>query len=300
MGAFRQARDSKNRGNMEIIESIQEMQERSGALRKDGLAISLVPTMGYLHEGHVTLMREGRKRGDRLVVSIYVNPTQFSPGEDLARYPRDFPRDCELSREAGVDIIFCPTSAEMYPDGYLTYVQVEEITRELCGLTRPNYFRGVTTICAKLFNIVRPRLAIFGKKDFQQYQVIRQMVRDLNMNLEIVGLPTVREKDGLAMSSRNVYLNDRERHAARSLSRSLLLARDMYDRGERDAGVILAEVKKMIESEPATSIDYAKIAGTASMREVTRIDEEAVLALAVKVGATRLIDNHVFGEELVF
>ncbi|MDZ4165051.1 MAG: pantoate--beta-alanine ligase [Smithellaceae bacterium] len=284
---------------MEIIESVKEMQARSGALRKDGQVISLVPTMGYLHEGHLALMRVGRKRGDCLVVSIYVNPAQFSPGEDFERYPRDFERDCELCREVGVDIIFCPGSAEMYPEGYLTYVNVEEITRELCGLTRPNYFRGVTTICAKLFNIVHPHLAIFGKKDFQQYQVIRQMVRDLNMEVEIIGLATVREKDGLAMSSRNVYLNDRERAAALSLSRSLLLARDMYAEGERDALTILAKVKKMIESEPATSIDYARIVGTATMREVTRIDGEAVIALAVKVGKTRLIDNHVFGEDLV-
>ncbi|MDI6725860.1 MAG: pantoate--beta-alanine ligase [Smithellaceae bacterium] len=284
---------------MEIIESIQEMQERSRAMRRNGKIISLVPTMGYLHDGHLALMRVGRKRGDCLVVSIYVNPTQFSPGEDFERYPRDFERDCELCREVGVDIIFCPGSAEMYPDGYLTYVNVEEITRELCGLTRPNYFRGVTTICAKLFNIVRPRCAIFGKKDFQQYQVIRQMVQDLNMEVEIIGLATVREKDGLAMSSRNVYLNDRERAAALSLNRSLLLARDLYGQGERDALTILAKVRRMIEDMPDAEIDYAKIVGTATMREMTRINGEAVIALAVKVGKTRLIDNHVFGEDLV-
>lgn len=283
---------------MEIIESIEVMRERSRELRKKGKVISLVPTMGYLHEGHLVLMREGRRRADCLAISIYVNPTQFSPGEDFERYPRDFERDAALSREAGVDIIFCPANRDMYPEGYLTYVNVEEMTRELCGLTRPNYFRGVTTICAKLFNIVAPHLAIFGKKDFQQYQVIRQMVRDLNMDLEIVGLPTVREPDGLAMSSRNVYLKAQEREPALGLYTALKTAEDMYHRGERDARVILAAARKIIENRPYTVIDYAKIVSTSSMKEVTQIEGEAVFALAVKVGATRLIDNHVFGEAL--
>ncbi len=283
---------------MEIIESIEVMRERSRELRKRGKTISLVPTMGYLHDGHLFLLQEGRRRADCLVISIYVNPTQFSPGEDFERYPRDFERDVALSRQSGVDIIFCPDSKDMYPEGYLTFINVEEMTRELCGLTRPNYFRGVTTICAKLFNIVAPHLAIFGKKDFQQYQVIRQMVRDLNMDLEIVGLPTVREKGGLAMSSRNVYLTAEERESALGLSAALKLAQDMYQRGERDAGAILAQARRVIEERPGVVIDYAKIVSTASMKEVARIEGEAVFALAVKVGATRLIDNHVFGDAL--
>ncbi len=283
---------------MEIIESIEAMRDRSRELRREGKTISLVPTMGYLHEGHLFLMRDGRSRADCLVISIYVNPTQFSPGEDFERYPRDFERDVALAKQAGVDIIFCPTSNDMYPEGYLTYVNVEKMTGELCGLTRPNYFRGVTTICAKLFNIVAPHLAIFGKKDFQQYQVIRQMVRDLNMELEIVGLPTVRENGGLAMSSRNVYLAAQERESALSLYAALKLADDMYRQGERDARMILAEARKIIEERPYTVIDYAKIVSAQSMKEVTKIEGETVFALAVKVGATRLIDNHVFGDSL--
>ncbi|OPY18220.1 MAG: Pantothenate synthetase [Syntrophus sp. PtaB.Bin075] len=283
---------------MKIIHAVHEMQDYSEALRKAGRRIAFVPTMGYFHEGHLDLMREGRKRSDCLVVSIYVNPTQFGASEDLEKYPRNFDRDSQLAEEVGVDVIFFPSNAEMYPVNYQTYVTVEEVTKNLCGLSRPGHFRGVATVCAKLFNMVKPHAAIFGKKDFQQLVTIKRMVADLNMDLEIVGMPTTREKDGLAMSSRNVYLSPEERESALCLSRSLLMARERYDQGERDAGRILQSIKAYIESVPSTRIDYLKICSTTTMQDVQSLDQESVLALALFVGSTRLIDNHVFGEEL--
>jgi pantoate--beta-alanine ligase len=283
---------------MEIIETVGAMKELRRELRTQGRTVALVPTMGYLHEGHLSLMREGRKKAEVLVVSIYVNPTQFSPGEDFERYPRDLARDTDLCRREGVDIIFSPDNREIYPDGYLTYVEVEKITSALCGLTRPNYFRGVTTICTKLFNIVAPQVAIFGKKDYQQYQVIKKMVADLNLDLAIIGLPTLREPDGLAMSSRNVYLQPAERISARSLYEALVAAQAAYDRGERRAAAIEQLAREIIQARPFTQIDYAKIVGTRNMKEMDFIEQEAVLALAVRVGKTRLIDNHVLGEKL--
>ena len=215
------------------------------AERCRGRRIAFVPTMGYFHEGHLNLMRIGRKRGDCLVVSIYVNPTQFAPTEDFEAYPRDFERDRQLAEEVGVDVIFYPDNQEMYPEGYQTYVEVEGVTNNLCGISRPRFFRGVTTVCTKLFHIVKPHVTIFGKKDFQQYVTIKRMVRDLNMDIEVIGMETTREPDGLAMSSRNVYLKPDERESALSLSRSLGLAEELYDEGERDAGVILAEVREV-------------------------------------------------------
>ncbi len=219
---------------MKIISSIREMQAFSESVRNAGQKISFVPTMGYFHEGHLSLMREGRQRGDCLAISIYVNPTQFGPSEDFEKYPRDFERDSSLADGVGVDVIFYPEDKEMYPELYQTYVNVENVTENLCGLSRPGHFRGVTTVCAKLFNIVKPHYAIFGRKDFQQLIAIKRMVLDLNMDLEIIGMPIVREADGLAMSSRNVYLRTEEREAALSLSRSLKMAKEMYDRGEKD------------------------------------------------------------------
>ncbi|MBW2649553.1 MAG: pantoate--beta-alanine ligase, partial [Deltaproteobacteria bacterium] len=255
-----------------------------------------VPTMGYLHNGHLKLMEEGKKRSDCLVTSIYVNPTQFGPGEDLDKYPRDFERDERLSRDVGVDVIFYPPNSQMYPENYHTYITVEDITTNLCGLTRPTHFRGVATVCAKLFNIVKPHVTIFGRKDFQQLVVIKRMVTDLNMDIEVVGISTVREPDGLAMSSRNAYLKENERESALSLSRSLKLAGSLYDQGERDAGVIISEVKGFIEKHPGIRIDYAKICDVETMKDVERLDGRSVLALAVWVGTPRLIDNYVFGE----
>src|SRR4030042_1875589 len=210
---------------MKIINSITEMQAYSEGLRLKGKRLAFVPTMGYFHEGHLKLMREAKKMADILIVSIYVNPTQFGAKEDLSKYPRDFERDSKMAEGAGVDVIFYPSDKEMYPGNYQTYVSVEEVTKDLCGLSRPGHFRGVATVCAKLFNLGKPHVAVFGKKDFQQLVVIKRMVTDLNMDLEIVGLDTVREADGLAMSSRNIYLKPEERESALSLSRGLKKAK---------------------------------------------------------------------------
>jgi pantoate--beta-alanine ligase len=283
---------------MKIIQSAAEMQRFAEAERCRGRKIALVPTMGYFHEGHLNLMRIGRKRGDCLVVSIYVNPTQFSPAEDFDAYPRDFDRDRALAEEVGVDVIFSPDNREMYPEGYQTYVDVEGVTNNLCGISRPQFFRGVTTVCTKLFNIVKPHVTIFGKKDFQQYITIGRMIRDLNMDIELVGMETTREPDGLAMSSRNVYLNTEERKSALSLSRALLLAGELYGKGQRDAGLILEKVRALIAGYPHAEIDYARICDTTTMKDAPQVEGECVLALAVRVGKTRLIDNSVFGEPL--
>jgi len=245
---------------MEVIKSPSEMQQRASAWRREGKVIAFVPTMGYFHEGHLSLMREGRERGDVLVVSIFVNPTQFGPGEDFDRYPRDMERDLRMAEEVGVDVIFAPTVEEMYPEGYQTYVEVEKVTKYLCGLSRPGHFRGVTTVVTKLFNIVKPHVALFGQKDYQQLITIERMVKDLNMDVEIVGMPTVREEDGLAASSRNVYLSPEERKAALSLYRSLRRAEELFSEGVRES-----------------------------------IGERALVAVAAKVGTTRLIDNTLLG-----
>lgn len=271
------------------------MQERATAALAAGKTISFVPTMGYLHEGHATLLREGRKRGDLLVLSIFVNPTQFGVGEDFESYPRDLARDGETARENGVDIIFAPSASEMYPPGYQTYVNVETVSLPLCGASRPGHFRGVTTVVAKLFNIVKPTFALFGEKDYQQLVVIRRMVRDLNMDLEIIGVPTVREKDGLAMSSRNSYLSPEERKSALCLSRSLAAVCDLYRAGEVVVERLRAEVLRIIESEPPARIDYVEFRDGDSLEEVERADERTVLALAVRIGSTRLIDNTMIG-----
>ncbi|MEE9910641.1 MAG: pantoate--beta-alanine ligase [Deltaproteobacteria bacterium] len=283
---------------MRVIESIKEMQTLSESLRLAGKRISFVPTMGYFHEGHLSLMKEARRTADYVVVSIYVNPTQFGPKEDFSKYPRDFERDEQMALSVGVDAIFFPSNQEMYPDGYQTYVDVEKVTQNLCGMSRPGHFRGVTTVCCKLFNIVKPHSAIFGKKDFQQLAAIKRMVCDLNLDLEIVGLPTFREPDGLAMSSRNVYLGKEERASALSLVGSLKLAQKLYADGERDAAVMINQAEKLIKSADFTDIDYIKICDSATLADVREITGEVVMALAVKVGKTRLIDNSVLGEAL--
>lgn len=281
---------------MEIIKTVRDMQDFSESLRLRGKRIAFVPTMGYLHDGHLGLMKAGKKRADCLVTSIYVNPTQFGPDEDLDKYPRDFERDEALSQDVGVDVIFYPPNSQMYPENYQTYVNLENVTNNLCGLTRPVHFRGVATVCAKLFNIVKPHVTIFGRKDFQQLVVIKRMVADLNMDIEVVGMPTVREPDGLAMSSRNAYLKEGERGSALSLSRSLKLARSLYDQGQRNAGTIIKEVKNFIEKHLGTRIDYVKICDVETMKDVEHLEKRSVLALAVWVGTPRLIDNYVFGE----
>jgi pantoate--beta-alanine ligase len=279
---------------LEIIENVSAMQSFAEEKRRDRQRISLVPTMGYFHEGHLNLMKLGRKLAGCLIVSIYVNPTQFAPTEDFEAYPRDFERDRKLAEEIGVDVIFYPNNQEMYPEGYQTYVDVQEITKNLCGASRPHFFRGVATVCTKLFHIVKPHAVVFGKKDFQQYLVIKRMVRDLNLDIEVIGMETTREPDGLAMSSRNVYLSSEERKSALSLSRSLALAKELYSKGERSSGKILEKVREMIAGSPFTKIDYAKICDVATVKDVDKIEGECVLALAVWVGKTRLIDNVVF------
>lgn len=270
------------------------MSELSQSIIRRGETIAFVPTMGYLHDGHISLMHEGRKRCDKLVVSIYVNPAQFGPNEDLSRYPRDFEGDLIKCQDAGVDILFFPDNKEIYPEGYKTYVNVEDLTENLCGASRPGHFKGVTTIVAKLFNIVKPHIAIFGEKDFQQLAVIRQMVTDLNMGIEIIGIPIFREADGLAMSSRNSYLSVEERRAALILYKTIGKAKEMFISGIADASKVLAEAKTLIKSEPLAVIDYVKLCNSSSLKDTEKIEKDTLLALAVKIGRTRLIDNHLF------
>jgi len=277
-----------------VVKDIKEMSKLSDEIRKKGEVISFVPTMGYLHQGHISLINEGRKRGNKLVVSIYVNPTQFGPNEDLSRYPQDFEGDFKKCEDASVDIIFYPDNSQMYPDGYKTYVNVEDLTENLCGASRPGHFKGVTTIVAKLFNIVKPHIAIFGEKDFQQLAVIRQMINDLNMNIEIVGMPIFREDDGLAMSSRNAYLSPEERKGALILYKTIGLVKELCNNGENDASRILKQAEIFIKLEPLAVIDYLKICDSESLKDVDKVGEETLFALAVKIGRTRLIDNYLF------
>jgi pantoate--beta-alanine ligase len=273
------------------------MQALAAQARMSGKTIALVPTMGYLHAGHASLMEEGRRRADLLVASIFVNPAQFGAGEDFATYPRDLERDRQLARAAGVDIIFAPKAADMYPRGYQTYVNVDELTLPLCGASRPGHFRGVTTVVAKLLNIVMPHLAFFGKKDYQQLAVIRRMAADLNMTVEIIGMPIVREADGLAMSSRNAYLSAAERRSALCLSRALQAVRNGYRSGETAVKVLRQQVLDIIDAEPLAEIDYAEFYHEATLAGVDRADDRTLVALAVRIGKTRLIDNCVLGEE---
>lgn len=279
---------------METIASVAEMQSWSGLSRSRGKRIGFVPTMGYLHDGHISLVRLARSRCDTVVASIFVNPMQFGANEDLDKYPRDLERDTKMLTDANTDVLFLPTAAEMYPAGYQTSVEVETLTRGLCGITRPTHFRGVTTVVAKLFNMVQPHLAVFGEKDFQQLAAIRRMVTDLNFPIEIVGGPIVREPDGLAMSSRNKYLNPEERTAALCLSRALSDTRTRIARGEASTQVLREAVVAAIAAEPHARLDYAEFVDADSLEAVDSIASPTVLALAVFVGRTRLIDNSVF------
>jgi len=281
--------------SMELVETVAQMMDLSRRWRGEGKAIGFVPTMGYLHEGHLSLVRQARKENDVVVVSVFVNPTQFGPGEDFERYPRDLKRDMSLLEPIGVEAVFVPSVEDMYPPSYRTYVDVEDVTTRLCGASRPGHFRGVTTVCCKLFNIVRPHRAYFGKKDFQQYVVLRTMVADLNMDLEIVPMPIVREPDGLAMSSRNTYLNSREREAALCLYRSLKKAQELFAQGERDARVIKEEVEGVIKAEPLATIDYVEVVDPDTFLPVEKVERGTLVALAVKVGPARLIDNAQLG-----
>ena len=283
---------------MQIINSIVHMQALAIAPERGGRRIAFVPTMGFLHEGHASLLREGRTRGDVLVLSIFVNPIQFGKNEDLDRYPRDMERDCQIAEACGVDIVFIPTVAEMYPQGFQTGVTVRDIALPLCGASRPGHFDGVATVVAKLFNIVRPDVALFGCKDYQQLAVIRTMTSELNMPVEIVGMPIVREADGVAMSSRNAYLSASERQSALCLIRAITRARELYATGERSTTVLIREARAVIEQETAAAVEYVECRNGDTLHESDRADGGTLLALAVKIGQTRLIDNTVFGEEL--
>ena len=257
--------------------------------------VGLVPTMGYLHEGHMSLVRKARAENKSVVVSIYVNPTQFGPKEDLSKYPRDLDRDQAMLDKEGVNVVFFPADNEMYPAGFDTWVTVDNLTRPLEGDARPTHFRGVTTIVAKLFNIVRPANAYFGQKDAQQALVITKMATDLNMNLKVVVCPTVREQDGLAMSSRNVYLNPEQRKAAGVLYKSLFTAKDLFAIGEKNAAVIQAQMIALIQKEPLAKIDYVSISDTNTLTELKTIKQSALVSMAVRFGNTRLIDNIILG-----
>lgn len=283
---------------MKIINSIVHMQALAIAPERQGRSIAFVPTMGYLHEGHVSLLREGRKRGDVLVLSIFVNPIQFGKNEDLDSYPKNMERDFKIADECGVDIVFIPTAEEMYPDGFQTGVTVRDVTRPLCGASRPGHFDGVATVVTKLFNIVRPDVALFGCKDYQQLAVIRSMTADMNVPVEIVGMPIIRESDGLAMSSRNSYLSPAERQSALCLSRAIKLVRELFAGGERSVDVLARETRAAIEQEPAATIEYVEFRDGTTLHEQEVADSGTLLALAVKIGQTRLIDNTVLGEEL--
>ena len=276
---------------MRILDSIAEMQSWSEKKRLQGKSIVLVPTMGALHEAHLQMIREGRKRGDLLVVSIFVNPAQFAPNEDLAAYPRDLDRDRELLEQEEVDILFHPCLEMVYPPGYQTTVGVGEMSRFLCGASRPEHFQGVATVVVKLFNIVRPRVAVFGLKDYQQYLIVRRLVEDLNFDIEIVGYPIVRDPEGLAMSSRNHYLNKEEKRAALCLRRALKRAEELVRQGKKDGRGILGEVRVEIASEPLARLDYIQLCDPQSLEAVETVQGETLLALAVWIGKARLIDN---------
>ena len=276
---------------MRVIEKIKDLKAIIRSQKSSGKTIGLVTTMGYLHDGHLSLVKASRDENDFTIMSIFVNPTQFGPNEDFDSYPRDMERDTKLAEAAGVDVIFAPSKDEMYPDGYKTYVEVEDITNVLCGKSRPGHFRGVTTVVAKLFNIVEPDKAYFGQKDAQQVIVLRKMVKDLNMNLEIVTCPIVRESDGLAMSSRNTYLSPEERSGALALSQSLFEAEKIIKDGERDAAKIIGYIKNRISQVEVAEIDYVEITDIDDLKSVEHIAGKVLIALAVRFGRTRLIDN---------
>ena len=282
---------------MKIISSISDMQQTALALKQEGKRIAFVPTMGFLHDGHASLLREGRRYGDVLMLSIFVNPIQFGPTEDLERYPRNLEGDCAIARASGVDIVFTPTAAGMYPAGFQTSIRVRELALPLCGASRPGHFDGVATVVAKLFNICQPDLALFGTKDFQQLAIIRRMVTDLAQPVEIVGMPIVREADGLAMSSRNAYLSPAERQSALCLSRAIRTVRERYTAGERDAATLLDAARELILAEPAATIDYLELRDAATLETAEIVSDTTLLALAVRIGATRLIDNTLLGDK---
>jgi len=276
---------------MNVFTAIADMKSFTEALRREGRTIGFVPTMGFLHEGHLSLMRWARQENDIVVVSIFVNPSQFGPHEDLDRYPRDVAGDTKKCAAAGVDILFMPEAGEMYPEKPVVFVTVEGLSDILEGAVRPGHFRGVATVVAKLFNIVKPHTAYFGQKDFQQCAVVKRMAKDLNMDVDIIVLPTVREQDGLALSSRNTYLNPGERLAAASVSRALFVARDLIRANERDIEAIKQKMQSVLIGEPGLEIDYIEFADPDSLAPLRAVQDKNVLLVAVRLGNTRLIDN---------
>jgi pantoate--beta-alanine ligase len=279
----------------EIVREPAAMRARAEDLRRDGRRIAVVPTMGALHEGHLTLLRAARARADVVILTIFVNPTQFGPNEDLSRYPRDEAGDLAKAVPCGVDLAFCPAAAAMYPAGAQTFVEVRELQRPLCGASRPGHFAGVATIVAKLFHLTLPHLAVFGEKDYQQLAIIRRMVRDLDFGIEIAGVPIVREADGLALSSRNAYLSADHRRQALSLSQGLAAAEAAYAKGERGAKTLVDAARAPIAAQPDARIDYVELRDADDLTEITTVTRPAVLAIAAFVGTTRLIDNRVLG-----
>ena len=276
---------------MQILTKIEDIRQELLVIRTSAKKIALVPTMGYLHEGHLSLVDVAKANADVVVMSIFVNPTQFAPNEDLMRYPRDIERDERLARERGVDYIFHPEVAEMYPDPYLTYVVTEQLAKVLCGISRPTHFRGVTTVVAKLFNIIQPDVAVFGQKDAQQAVIVKQMVRDLNFPIQIIVAPIVRESDGLAMSSRNVYLTPEERQQAPIIFKALQAARENVKNGLTDANHVRDQITKMIQTSPLARIDYVEIIDDQTLTPVETVKPGTFAAVAVYYGKTRLIDN---------
>ena len=276
---------------MQIATTINEVRKQVKAWKKEGCSVGFVPTMGYLHEGHGSLISRARQENDKVVVSIFVNPMQFGPGEDLESYPRDLDKDSAYCESLGADLIFHPEPEEMYTDGFCSYVDMSVLTEELCGLSRPVHFRGVCTVVNKLFNIVQPDRAYFGQKDVQQLAIIKRMVQDLNMALEIIGCPIVREEDGLAKSSRNTYLSAEERQAALVLSKAVKLGQELVAAGETDAKKIVSEMSALIEKEPLARIDYVKAVDGLTMQQIDTVKTPMLVALAVYIGKTRLIDN---------
>ena len=279
---------------MKIVTTIAEAKEQVKEWREQGFTVGLVPSMGYLHEGHASLMKEAKKQMDKVAVSVFVNPTQFGPDEDYDSYPRDLDHDIAICEEQGADLIFHPSVEEMYGKNYNTYVIMETLGDELCGKSRPIHFKGVCTVVTKLFNILTPDKAFFGQKDAQQLAIIKRMVKDLNMNLEIVGCPIIREEDGLAKSSRNTYLSPEERKAALILSKTIFMGQEMVKQGERDAKKLLETMKANIETEPLAKIDYVEVVDGETMQKVDRMEESVLVAMAVYIGNTRLIDNFMF------
>ncbi len=276
---------------IQVIKAASEMQKLSERLRSEGKTIGCVPTMGYLHEGHLSLIREARIRADVVVISIFVNPTQFGPSEDLDTYPRDMEGDLKKAEALSVDYVYLPSNEEMYPQGYQTYISVELLSQGLCGASRPTHFRGVATVVAKLFNIMKPHMAFFGEKDYQQLKVIERMVKDLNFDIEIIGMPTLREKDGIAMSSRNGYLSHEERRQALSLNKALRHAQALAGKGERRAAVLIQEARKIIENQAPVKIDYLEIRDAETLQKVEEIHGPARILVAAFLGKSRLIDN---------